>query len=93
MRDPDHPNPERGHSTPRYHDAPRLRVRQQASAFPLREQIRQVNQRLDDVQREFVKSKEELDESSKGGSSFVPEIQGKPIPTNFRLPRLKVIGR
>ncbi|RZS10690.1 hypothetical protein BHM03_00041949 [Ensete ventricosum] len=38
------------------------------------EQLRQVNQRLDEVQREFVKSKEEIGESSKGGSPFVPEI-------------------
>ncbi|RZS07092.1 hypothetical protein BHM03_00037846 [Ensete ventricosum] len=35
------------------------------------EQLRQVNQRLDEVQREFVKSKEEICESFKGGSLFV----------------------
>ncbi|RZR86908.1 hypothetical protein BHM03_00014207 [Ensete ventricosum] len=44
------------------------------SADLLRAQLRQVNQRLDKVQKEFVKSKEELGESSKDGSLFVPEI-------------------
>ncbi|RRT61307.1 hypothetical protein B296_00027992 [Ensete ventricosum] len=53
------------------------------------EQLRQVNQRLDEVQREFVKSKEEIGESSKGGSPFVPEILDKPIPANFWLPILE----
>ncbi|RZS03070.1 hypothetical protein BHM03_00033187 [Ensete ventricosum] len=43
----------------------------------------------DKVQREFVKSKEEVDESSKGGSPFVPKILDKPVPTNFRLPSLE----
>ncbi|RWW87045.1 hypothetical protein BHE74_00004140 [Ensete ventricosum] len=51
----------------------------------MREQLRQVNQRLDEVQREFVKSKEEVGETSKGGSPFVPEIQDKPVPPRFRL--------
>ncbi|RRT42710.1 hypothetical protein B296_00050773 [Ensete ventricosum] len=53
------------------------------------EQLRQVNQRLDEVQREFDKSKEEIGESSKGGSPFIPEIQDKPVPANFRLPALE----
>ncbi|RRT81511.1 hypothetical protein B296_00011112 [Ensete ventricosum] len=44
------------------------------SADLLRAQLRRVNQRLDKVQKEFVKSKEELRESSKDGSPFVPEI-------------------
>ncbi|RWV84367.1 hypothetical protein GW17_00053916 [Ensete ventricosum] len=34
-------------------------------------------------------SKEELRESSTGGSPFVLEIQDKPIPQNFRLPTLE----
>ncbi|RZR74601.1 hypothetical protein BHM03_00039224 [Ensete ventricosum] len=38
------------------------------------EQLCQVNQRLDEVQWEFVNSKEEVGESSKGGSPFFPEI-------------------
>ncbi|RWW36996.1 hypothetical protein BHE74_00057942 [Ensete ventricosum] len=44
---------------------------------------------LDEVQREFDKSKEEIGESSKGGSPFIPEIQDKPVPTNFQLPVLE----
>ncbi|RRT81363.1 hypothetical protein B296_00005203 [Ensete ventricosum] len=55
----------------------------------LRAQLRQVNPRLDEVQKEFVKSNEELRESSKGGSPFAPEIQDKPILTNFCLPSLE----
>ncbi|RWV88483.1 hypothetical protein BHE74_00028992 [Ensete ventricosum] len=49
----------------------------------VREQLRQVNQRLDEVQRKFVKSKKEVDKSSKGGSPFVTEIQDKPVLANF----------
>ncbi|RRT48129.1 hypothetical protein B296_00050844 [Ensete ventricosum] len=41
------------------------------STDSVREQLRQVNQRLDEVRREFAKSKEEVDKSSKAGSSFV----------------------
>ncbi|RRT68353.1 hypothetical protein B296_00029691 [Ensete ventricosum] len=37
----------------------------------------------------IVKSKEELGESSKGGSPFVLEIQDRPILTRFRLPSLE----
>ncbi|RWV90843.1 hypothetical protein GW17_00046922 [Ensete ventricosum] len=59
------------------------------STHSLREQLRQVNQKLDEVQKEFIKSKEELGECSKGGSPFVPEIQDKLIPTNSRLPSLE----
>ncbi|RZR88775.1 hypothetical protein BHM03_00016406 [Ensete ventricosum] len=44
------------------------------STNSVREQLRQVNQRLDDVQREFVMSKEEIGEGSKGESPFIPEI-------------------
>ncbi|RZR95115.1 hypothetical protein BHM03_00023924, partial [Ensete ventricosum] len=46
-----------------------------------REQLRQVNQRLDEVQRDFVRSKEEVGETTKGGSPFAPEIRDKPIPS------------
>ncbi|RWW63586.1 hypothetical protein BHE74_00029219, partial [Ensete ventricosum] len=59
------------------------------STDSLRAQLRNVNQRLDKVQKEVTKSKEEAGESLKGGSSFTPGIQDKPIPTNFRLPTLE----
>ncbi|RWW88214.1 hypothetical protein BHE74_00002909 [Ensete ventricosum] len=49
----------------------------------------QVNQRLDEVQRDFVRSKEEVGETTKGGSPFAPEILDKPIPSSFRLPALE----
>ncbi|RWW82400.1 hypothetical protein BHE74_00009123 [Ensete ventricosum] len=50
----------------------------------------QVHQRLDEVQKEVLKSKEEFGESSKGGSPFTPEIQDKPLSANFRLPSLEL---
>ncbi|RZR87104.1 hypothetical protein BHM03_00014420, partial [Ensete ventricosum] len=56
----------------------------------MREQVRQVHQRLDEVQKEVLKSKGEFGESSKGGSPVTPEIQDKPLSTNFRLPALKL---
>ncbi|RRT65679.1 hypothetical protein B296_00010774 [Ensete ventricosum] len=40
--------------------------------------------------KEVLKSKGEVEESSKGGSPFTPEIQDKPLPTNFRLPALEL---
>ncbi|RWW41159.1 hypothetical protein BHE74_00053370, partial [Ensete ventricosum] len=55
----------------------------------VREQLRQVNQRIDEVQRDFVRSKEEVGETTKGRSSFTPEILDKPIPSSFRLPALE----
>ncbi|RRT45936.1 hypothetical protein B296_00037984 [Ensete ventricosum] len=45
--------------------------------------------RLDEVQKEVLKSKGEIGESSKGGPPFTPEIQGKPLPTTCRLPTLE----
>ncbi|RRT31939.1 hypothetical protein B296_00045666 [Ensete ventricosum] len=39
--------------------------------------------------KEVLKSREEVGESSKGGSPFTPEIQAKPLPATFRLPALK----
>ncbi|RZR85846.1 hypothetical protein BHM03_00012911 [Ensete ventricosum] len=56
------------------------------SADSLREQVRQVHQRLDEV----LKSNGEIRESSKGGSPFTPEIQGKPLPASFRLLTLEL---
>ncbi|RZS23395.1 hypothetical protein BHM03_00056306 [Ensete ventricosum] len=55
----------------------------------LREQVRQVHQRLDEVQKEVLKSREEVGESSKGGSPFTPEIQAKPLSATFKLPALE----
>ncbi|RWV88141.1 hypothetical protein BHE74_00047572 [Ensete ventricosum] len=59
------------------------------STNSVREQLCQVNQRLNEVQRNFVRSKEEVRETTKGGSSFVPEILDNPIPSSFRLPTLE----
>ncbi|RRT47409.1 hypothetical protein B296_00039905 [Ensete ventricosum] len=59
------------------------------TADSLRDQVRQVHQRLDEVQKEVLKSREEVGKSSKGGSPFTPEIQAKPLPATFRLPTLK----
>ncbi|RWV77746.1 hypothetical protein GW17_00061387 [Ensete ventricosum] len=59
------------------------------TADSLREQVRRVHQRLDEVQKELLKSRGEVGESSKGGSSFTPEVQAKPLPTTFRLPGLE----
>ncbi|RRT34542.1 hypothetical protein B296_00047958 [Ensete ventricosum] len=59
------------------------------STNSVREQLRQVNQRLDEVQRDFVRSKEEVRETTKGRSPFAPEILDKPIPSSFRLPTLE----
>ncbi|RRT83559.1 hypothetical protein B296_00011198 [Ensete ventricosum] len=55
----------------------------------LREQVCQVHQRLDEVQKEVLKSIWEIGESSKAGSPFTLEIQGKPLPATFRLPTLE----
>ncbi|RWV82812.1 hypothetical protein GW17_00055653 [Ensete ventricosum] len=55
----------------------------------LREQVSRVHQRLDEVQKEVLRSKEETGESSKRGSPFTPEIQSKPLPATFRLPALE----
>ncbi|RZS02565.1 hypothetical protein BHM03_00032631, partial [Ensete ventricosum] len=59
------------------------------STNSLREQVRRVHQRLNEVQKEVLRSREEIGESSKGGSPFTPEIQSKPLPTTFRLPALE----
>ncbi|RZS04044.1 hypothetical protein BHM03_00034318, partial [Ensete ventricosum] len=59
------------------------------STNSVREQLHQVNQRLDKVQRDFVRSKEEVEETTKGRSPFAPEILDKPIPSSFRLPTLE----
>ncbi|RWW51954.1 hypothetical protein BHE74_00041650, partial [Ensete ventricosum] len=69
--------------------APELDTLSSNSADSLRTQLHQVNQRLDEVQKEFVKSKEEIKESSKGGSPFALKMQDKPISINFCLPSLE----
>ncbi|RZS26308.1 hypothetical protein BHM03_00059624 [Ensete ventricosum] len=58
------------------------------AADSLREQVRRVHQRLDEVQKEVLKSREEVGESSKDGFTFTPEIQSKPLSATFRLPAL-----
>ncbi|RZS26001.1 hypothetical protein BHM03_00059290 [Ensete ventricosum] len=60
------------------------------STDSLREQVRQVHQRPDEIQKEFHKSKEEFEKSSKCGSPFTPEIQDEPLPANFILPSLEL---
>ncbi|RRT56554.1 hypothetical protein B296_00030944 [Ensete ventricosum] len=59
------------------------------TADSLREQVRRVYQRLDEVQNEVLKSREEVEESSKGGSPFTHEIPAKPLPATFRLSALE----
>ncbi|RWV92768.1 hypothetical protein GW17_00044824, partial [Ensete ventricosum] len=60
------------------------------TANSLREQVHRVHQRLDEVQKEVLKSRGEVGESSKGSSSpFTSEIQAKPLPATFRLPALE----
>ncbi|RWV87318.1 hypothetical protein GW17_00050707 [Ensete ventricosum] len=44
------------------------------TADSLREQVCRVHQRLDEVQKEVLKSRGEVGESSKGSSPFTPEI-------------------
>ncbi|RRT84625.1 hypothetical protein B296_00004692 [Ensete ventricosum] len=81
-------------SRSRSHDpvqaSPDLDTLSSDSTDSLREQVRQVHQRLDEVQKEVLKSKDEVEESSKGGSPFTPEIQDKPLSPNFRLPALEL---
>ncbi|RZR82212.1 hypothetical protein BHM03_00008593 [Ensete ventricosum] len=60
------------------------------TADSLREQVRRVHQRLDEVQKEVLKSRGEVGESSKGGSPFTPEIQAKQLPATFMLPALEI---
>ncbi|KAJ8483716.1 hypothetical protein OPV22_016201 [Ensete ventricosum] len=59
------------------------------STDSLREQVRRVHQQLDEVQKEVLRSREEIGENSKGGSPFTPKIQSKPLPATFRLPALE----
>ncbi|RZS27718.1 hypothetical protein BHM03_00061240 [Ensete ventricosum] len=59
------------------------------TADSLREQVRRVHQRLGEVQKEVLKSRWEVGESSKGSSPFTPEIQAKPLSATFRVPALE----
>ncbi|RRT62848.1 hypothetical protein B296_00022022 [Ensete ventricosum] len=56
------------------------------TADSLRKQVCRVHQRLDEVQKEVLKSRGEVGESSKSGSPFTPEIQAKPFPATFKIP-------
>ncbi|RWW80041.1 hypothetical protein BHE74_00011643 [Ensete ventricosum] len=69
--------------------SPNLDTLSSDTADSLREQVRQIHQRLDEVQKEVIKSRGEIEESSKCGSPFTPEIQGKPLLATFRLPTLE----
>ncbi|RRT31823.1 hypothetical protein B296_00045815 [Ensete ventricosum] len=55
------------------------------TADSLREQVRRVHQRLNEVQKEVLKSRGEVRKNSKGGSPFTPEIQAKLLPATFRF--------
>ncbi|RRT40454.1 hypothetical protein B296_00056294, partial [Ensete ventricosum] len=68
---------------------PNLDALSSDTADSLREQVRRVHQRLDEVQKEVLKSRGEVGESSKCGSPFTPEIQAKPLLTTFRLSALE----
>ncbi|RRT43275.1 hypothetical protein B296_00024050 [Ensete ventricosum] len=50
------------------------------STNSFRVQLRHVNECLDEVQKEVIKSKEEVAESSKHKSPLALEIRDKPIP-------------
>ncbi|RWV85966.1 hypothetical protein GW17_00052185 [Ensete ventricosum] len=54
----------------------------------LREQLRLVNQRIDDVRR-TLRTKDEYGEGPLCGSPFIQEIQDAPIPSHFCLPMLE----
>ncbi|RRT70719.1 hypothetical protein B296_00001951 [Ensete ventricosum] len=69
--------------------SPNLDTLSSDTADSMREQVRQVHQRLDEVQKEVLKSRGEMEESPKDGSPFTPEIQGKPLSATFRLPILE----
>ncbi|RWV95453.1 hypothetical protein GW17_00041919 [Ensete ventricosum] len=58
------------------------------STDSLREQLRLVNQRIDDV-RKTLRTKDERGESPLRGSPFVQEIHDALIPPNFPLPMLE----
>ncbi|RWW53821.1 hypothetical protein BHE74_00039643 [Ensete ventricosum] len=58
------------------------------STDSLREQLRLVNQRIDDV-RKTLRTKDERGESPLCGSPFVQEIHDALIPPNFPLPMLE----
>ncbi|RWW41156.1 hypothetical protein BHE74_00053376, partial [Ensete ventricosum] len=77
------------HSCDLVQTSPDLDTLSSDTAESLREQVCQIHQRLDEVQKEVLKSRGEIGESSKGGSPFTPEIQDKPLPATFRLPTLE----
>ncbi|RRT44534.1 hypothetical protein B296_00042296, partial [Ensete ventricosum] len=77
------------HSFDPVQTGPDLDTLSSGTADSLREQVCQVYQRLDEVQKEVFKSRGEIGESSKGNSPFTPEIHDKPLPATFRLPTLE----
>ncbi|RRT77710.1 hypothetical protein B296_00003169 [Ensete ventricosum] len=67
------------------------------SADSLREQVHQVHQQLDEVQKEVLKSKGEFGESSKGGSIQTTKEEGRQarhvaIQTSSNTPQLNLNG-
>ncbi|RRT34939.1 hypothetical protein B296_00058443 [Ensete ventricosum] len=58
------------------------------STGSLREQLRLVNQRIDDVCR-ILRTKDEHGKGPLSGSPFIQEIQDVSIPSHFRLPMLE----
>ncbi|URD77573.1 Retrotransposon protein [Musa troglodytarum] len=55
---------------------------------PEPEALRSVSQRLDEVQRDIRKSKEEQREEVHWESPFISDIRDHPVPPNFRLPSI-----
>ncbi|CAL9120644.1 unnamed protein product, partial [Musa textilis] len=53
-----------------------------------RAQLRSISQRLDEVQRDARKSKQEQGEEPHWESPFASDIREYPVPTNFRLPSI-----
>ncbi|RRT58408.1 hypothetical protein B296_00021041 [Ensete ventricosum] len=71
------------------HNMPERDTLSSNSTNSLRAQLRLMNRCIDEVQKEFVKSKDELEESSMIVSPFVPEIHDKPISRKYWLPTLE----
>ncbi|RRT80263.1 hypothetical protein B296_00007969 [Ensete ventricosum] len=83
----ENPNTSAAQPTSRYRDIAQvphdLDVISSDSTDLVREQLPHVNHKLDEVRKEFAKSKEEVGESSKVGSPFVPEIQDESVLPGF----------
>ncbi|KAJ8491300.1 hypothetical protein OPV22_013021 [Ensete ventricosum] len=87
MTDPGFPSPASNPAPPMVTAEAFLGLTSQVQA--LAGMVRRVHRRLDEVQREVLRSKDEAGEVQKGGSPFTPEIHSKPLPPTFRLPALE----